>query len=414
MKEIARRISLPYLLIVFGVVITFPGVEWLGSIARIAGIPALLAWLLSIVVTGKFRNLTTFHFLNILFIAWCLGSYFWSVDEERTIAKTYRLLLPFGLSMLMWDLYKTKAQVYNGLQWIVYGGYFIALSVLKNYSEGTFALNQRFSAVGMHPNDVPRLFGIAIPIAWALATEMDTSRINRVLNYAFPVIALYVMLLTASRGGIASALPSFVYIIWTFRKASPTVKGAFLVAALLIAVVGVKKLGSSLETQLLRLTQTSDLADANGRIDIWRKGFDLAAKHPISGIGFGGFQEATRGDALQRDAFNEPLVAHNTYLSVFAETGAIGAGLFIALILSLFLYIRNIKTPMRAALFTSLIVWGVAVLSSVWEEHNQTWLLFTLIVITAKMSIPEKEVMNVDQDSVELGPTPFEPLPSSA
>lgn len=394
MKELARKISLPYVLVVFGVFLSFDQFEWIGSIARVVGVPALLAWLGSVIITGRIRQFHPFHFLNLIFIGWCLATYFWSYDTDATVSKVYRLLLPYGLSLLMWDLYRTKKQVYSGMQWVVYAAYFVALSVLTNQAAGDFALSQRYSAIGLHPNDVPRLLGIALPIAWVLALEEGTHPINRLLNFGFPVVAGIAAVLTASRGGLISIAPAYLFILFTTGKIKGPLKVVIPALASLAALYAVKTINFS--QQLARLTTSGDLTDANGRLDIWVKGLQLVSKHPFSGVGFGAYQEATRGAALQRTVFNEPLVAHNTYLSILTETGAIGMALFGAILISLALLIYRSSKNLRGALFVSLFVWAFGSFGSVWEEHTQTWLLFTIIVLCSGM-LPDKDPVKKEE-----------------
>lgn len=414
-KEIARRVCLPYIAIVFGVIITLPSMEWLGSVARIAGVPALLAWAGAVVITGRIRQLNVLHLVTLLFIAWCLASFYWSSDSEATLDKTYRIALPLGLSIIMWDLYRTQKQVYGVLQWVVYGGWFIALSVMGNYLQGTTALSQRFSAIGVHPNDVARLLGIAMPMAWVLAMDKTTKIYHRVGNYIFPVVSTVAILLSASRGGLLSAIPAYLFMLWSLRKASLPIKFGVLVMCSAAGAWVAKSFDFS--AQIQRLQESGDLADANGRLEIWKKGLDLISKHPMAGVGYGGFPGATGDSALQRNVDNSPLVAHNTYLSVLTETGVVGFIIFFIIMVVVLVNIRKIKTNMRGAMFAAFMVWAIGCAASVWDEHGQTWLLFSLSMIAGNMVVPEELVTKVTRlrkSRAEVVVSPGLPSPGPA
>ena len=80
--------------------------------------------------------------------------------------------------------------------------------------------------------------------------------------------------------------------------------------------------------------QSEDLDDrlfslsGNGRIDLWRVGWHVAAEHPVTGSGAGSYQrywlEERPDQAPVRDA-------HSFYLEMLAELGPVGLALVVAL-----------------------------------------------------------------------------------
>lgn len=76
-----------------------------------------------------------------------------------------------------------------------------------------------------------------------------------------------------------------------------------------------------------------------GRTDLWRVAWRMVEARPVLGVGAGNFQQASihyllRPGLLERsDLIAETnRVAHNTYLTVVAELGFVGALMFVALI----------------------------------------------------------------------------------
>ena len=91
--------------------------------------------------------------------------------------------------------------------------------------------------------------------------------------------------------------------------------------------------------------------NSTGRTDIWTIGGRMAEAHPVRGVGGGNFPVASihyllRPGVIERDDFiiETPKVAHNIYLEVQAELGAVGLLLFLALLGF------SIRSAMRAAL----------------------------------------------------------------
>jgi putative inorganic carbon (hco3(-)) transporter len=87
-----------------------------------------------------------------------------------------------------------------------------------------------------------------------------------------------------------------------------------------------------------RLSNTGD-DRGSGRVDIWQIGWRMVEANPLNGVGLGNFRSSL-GDYLVQPGLirrsdlilDEPKVAHNIYLGVLAETGAVGLILFTGII----------------------------------------------------------------------------------
>ena len=73
-------------------------------------------------------------------------------------------------------------------------------------------------------------------------------------------------------------------------------------------------------------------ADPLERYDYWRTSIAMFRDHPLTGSGIGGFEHAYTADRRYRKVSKYP---HNLVLRVIAETGLIGFGLFVTLIVAL-------------------------------------------------------------------------------
>lgn len=378
MRKFAYYATLPYVVVLNGVIMDLPGL--LGSFVRLFGIPALLLWLLSLLRSTGLRKLQPFHWLLLAFLIWNGCTSFWSVDSDSTLFWTYRYVLMFGMTVMLWDMYRTKSQVESGLQAMVIGGYVLAIGTAVNFMLGNKFYSGRYSALGFHPNDVGKIFAISIPFAWYMAySNVKRNNFLRLLNFAYPLVTTVALILSGSRGALVACIPAYLYLLWSFCRLSIWLKSLFSIV-LVVACIGISQM--DLTPQLNRLSTTLESASGDkltGRLDIWEAGWDVFSKHPILGIGAGAFPEATRNYNVMKDQ-GEPLPAHNTYLSVLTETGVIGFVIFMLILATVIRALLLFPKAVREVWAASFIAWAVGVAATTWELRGQTWLLLVMII----------------------------------
>jgi O-antigen ligase len=166
-------------------------------------------------------------------------------------------------------------------------------------------------------------FGLACAVrsAWARAT------------IAVAILALAATAAgTASRMVVISAGVALIAALVIFRRAAGRVLAASAGVAASAAVWFY-----SFPAAWQRLVVSDD--GGSGREDLWRAAIHLALRSPILGLGLANFQVHKPAVALQIGAVQnvsvvaeQPLVAHNTYLQLWADSGVIGLGLFLAIV----------------------------------------------------------------------------------
>ncbi len=365
-------------LIPFEKLITFGGRTG-PTLAHFVGLFVAVFWVATVVVTDRFRKPQPFHVLVYLFLLWNAASIFWSIGTELSLSRltTYAPLV--GLGLVLWDLFTTRAAVGAALQAYVLGACLSVGSTIINFVQGVTAHGRiaRYSASGFNENEIGLVLALGIPMAWYLATFAPSdSRGNtllKIINYAYVPTALFSVLLTASRGGLASTAPAFMFILATFTRLR-LFQRVLLFAALVTALFFVQSLvpESSYE-RLSKAGEELEGGDLNGRGQVWRLGFDVFLEHPMAGVGTGTFQRAT----------NLRKAAHNAYLSILVEVGAIGFGLFLAIMaVSVQQALRQPRWEARLWL-TLLLIWAVGVLLLSLEYSKPTWLILSLPVMGA-------------------------------
>jgi putative inorganic carbon (hco3(-)) transporter len=190
-----------------------------------------------------------------------------------------------------------------------------------------------FSTLG-NPNFVAAYLCGTLPLTLA-----QIRRQQRALpNIAASIIQLGGIIATGSRAPLLAgvAIASWCAILrdWRLLRWIASAAASALLAASLLPS------GRSLETK------------AEGRAYIWRIAAPHALKHPLLGIGPGGFAEAyttweaNRFPQIDRSVTDDPFAgptdhAHNDYLEILIEGGALALASWIALLTALLWRIRN-------------------------------------------------------------------------
>lgn len=177
----------------------------------------------------------------------------------------------------------------------------------------------RLQSVGNYnlSNSFALLLAVATPMAFCLM-EIEKSFFKKLILFSALVLFLISGVYTKSRGGCMGIMAGFgLSIFYSRRIIKKKVMKSILIGVLctLFAVYAV--------TIILTRTDISGYAgndsSAEDRILCWKIAVRMAIDHPILGIGWGKYVENVRAYGLDKR-----LIAHNTPLSVLAETGFFG------------------------------------------------------------------------------------------
>lgn len=308
-------------------------------------------------------------------MAWILGSYFWSHAPEATLTKAGSCTQLFLMAWLVWEFAPTQRRQRSLLAAYVLGSYVSASSVLYAFVTHTGnnlgLVEGRYTATGFDENELGVTLALALVMSCYLLALHQKCQVVWLLHIPISLLAIC---LTGSRGaflatGVAASIVPFS--IGTLERWRKWAVGFALISFLGAAIAVVPY------TTWQRIgTIQSEVAEGTfaNRTRIWSAGLEVYREHPIIGVGSGAFGESvyTRLDI--------PYVAHNSYLSVLVELGAIGATLF-AVVLSALFYLATTLPPLqRRAWLTTLLTWCVAVSSLTWEHRKPTWFLFGLLI----------------------------------
>jgi O-antigen ligase len=357
----------------------------LGTVSRVVGLGVAALWAVGVLFTGKARKPEPFHLLALLFLLWISATVFWSRDVDRSWDRMFMYIRMVGLSLVIWDLYNSQKMIRAALQAYVLGSYVHAASVIYNFGMGAESVYGRFAGAGNIANTTAYVLGMAIPLAWYLATAPQLpgtqptgtfTRLFRWVNLAYFPVALLAIALTATRFGIVMAVPACLYGLIMLLRARGNL--SFVILMMLVGALWFLStfVPSSSLARLAEIDDSIRAGDLTGRVTLWKSAWAVWENQPFVGIGIDAFPSVNRSGK----------VVHNTFLVILTETGLFGLVFYLLLLLRVFA--AGWRLPQWESLFwlTVLVVWGVASLVLNLAEDKTIWLLFSLLIANARIA----------------------------
>jgi len=371
-------------------IVVFPG---LGTISRLIGFASIGVALLVILFYKKINEIPIVIWLMVLFVIWNLLTYFWSIHPPRTLVRVVTFSQLLAMVWLIWELCETKRDGMIIMQAYILGAYVAIIDMLVTYFTGA-GQSFRIAATGFNPNWLAISFAVGIPISWHLMFKFH-NKILYIINMLYFPLAIFCIILTASRGGLVTALiaSSIIPISFLYYGRSP--KFVFALSIIIIlAIIPLLSTGtfSNLERNIERLTETTDMVREGrmtGRETIWLTGFDVFSENSLIGVGSGGFNRSV--ELLLGSAVS----AHNTYLAVIVDTGIIGFLLFMAII---FVAIKpNNKLPIHDRIFFLIFFMTlmIGLIPANLEANKVTWLVFAFLTTQTTLLFRNGKIVQI-------------------
>jgi O-antigen ligase len=362
--------------------------------ALIAGGAFALAWSLWR-EPPRARELGPLTWPAALLACWFALSGLWGDDVSAGALTLFFFVLPFTLLALMLARLPWRDRAAVRLY-----GVLMAMAILfaavgvwqwaaedvfwneKVIASNAFKSFHRVNSVFWDPSMYGRFLVVAILASLVL---LLLARRRRELAIALAIVVLWVGLLFSFSQSSFLALLAGV----TISAALAWRRRAAVAAVALFAAVAVS-VGVAFPGRLDRAT--------SGRFDLVVTGVEIAADHPLLGVGIGGFQR----EFVERREAEAPSsldASHTTPVTVAAETGLVGLGLFAWLVGGvLFIALRR-TTRIEAIADQTRIVTG-ACLAAVFThslfynaffEDPLTWELLALAVLATRVGVQADE-----------------------
>jgi putative inorganic carbon (HCO3(-)) transporter len=207
---------------------------------------------------------------------------------------------------------------------------------------GSFRLYGPDGSMLADNNDLGLALNMTLPMFFFLARTETDRRIKWLMAFLF-LSTIPAVFFTYSRGALVGlALVLFLMVIRSRQRAIllPILVLAALFAVFLTPEQWQKRMDFAKEGRLLDDSALS-------RINAWTYSWNLALDYPLTGAGF----EAFTPELFERYAPNARDVhgPHSIYFGVLAEHGFIGLFLYLSLLASCFLSLRQVRRHARAS-----------------------------------------------------------------
>lgn len=315
--------------------------------------PLLVGWLLSFVTPsmGRFTRVPTYLILAILlWLATMILSMMVAINISSSIKEISKWLEFVVLILLGSHYLRTRQHIWTLVVLICLAGITQAgygyMQAAFNLGPASFIRDTSLRVYGTFDQPNPYAGYINIPLSIALALLLLgsnwTTRVPAALTVVLLAAAEY---LTQSRGGELALAMAMLFIILVgmphIRKLLVLLipAGLILVALFLAGWIPISVLNPLLKNLgLIQISftfpTTADYSTAE-RLAHWIAGMHMFLSHPLLGVGIGNYPDAY--PAYYITIFINSLGhAHNYYINIAAETGAVGLTAYLLFLLALF------------------------------------------------------------------------------
>ena len=366
----------------------------------ILGAAILLAWDL---VGGdtRVRELRAAAWPLAAFIGWTGLSLAWSKDLSEGAIEVLAFYVPFtvlaiAIARLPWSdlglrlLYVEVALM--GLVFALFGFYqYETRDIFQNpkvITANAYAKFFRVNSVFWDPSVYGRFLVLAIAPSLVLIVFGRSIRVAAAAA-AVAVVTWLGLLISFSQSSFAALLGvgiAVAFLTWRWRALIPVGLTIAVLAGMTVAQPQIRR-------SMQHHTSSSLNEATSGRSNLVSNGLRIAAHHPVLGVGVGGFKRAYADRVHLKGKDPKKAASHNTPVTVAAETGLVGLGLYAWLLVVLLLRaFRAPRSPLRtiaglgiAAIFLHSLFYNA------FFEDPMTWGLIGLLTLAARVPVRRVE-----------------------
>ncbi len=274
----------------------------------------------------------------------------------RQISRYIEFVKILIISLFTATLVTSKERL-RGLMWVValsLGFYGVKNGVAGVISLGRMQVLRGPGGMLLDNNDLSLALAMAVPMLFHLGWTERSEKMRRAFWVAVPLTVMTVGL-TRSRGGFLSVAAAIFVLVWRSRR---RVFG--LAACAMFGLVALIAAPSEYKERLVTIVEYQTEGSALSRLRAWGIATRMALDNPFFGVGFGRFGrnfvryalDPTPAEVAGRDI----IVAHNSYLQIWAECGTIAISLYLCLVAISFLTIWKVRRMARKRYDSSWIL----------------------------------------------------------
>lgn len=270
------------------------------------------------------RNLTT---RNVsLFLGWAVLTVPFALYRGLAVAEVQRLI-PLAILLVAISLLRPSIAVIDRVVvTFAYQGGALAVAALlvgvTDWMSGRLHVGST-----LDPNDLGAMMAMTIPLAMGAFARGKSLR--KLLMLGVIGCCALVLLRTGSRGstiGLAVGILTFALSVPASRR---FVWMMGLVVGCIAAWIAAPPVFKERMLTLGSIENDYNTTTYGGRTQLWKRGLSYAVANPILGVGIGNFPIAEGERLKEMGLVGVWAPAHNAYVQAAAETGFVGAFLFL-------------------------------------------------------------------------------------
>jgi O-antigen ligase len=366
----------------------------------VLGAAILLGWQL-VEGDARARELGLATWPLAAYVGWTGVSLAWSKDVHEGAVELLAFYIPFTIlalafARLPWSrlgirvLYAELTLM--ALVFAVVGFYqYETRDIFQNpkvINANAYAKFFRVNSVFWDPSVYGRFLVIAIAPSLVLVALGRSLRWSIGASAAIVVIWLG-LLISYSQSSFAALLVVVIavaFVAWRWRALVAVVLAVAVLAGISVAQPQIRR--------SLQHHTSHGLNDAtSGRSSLVANGIRIAAHHPVTGVGVGGFKRAYADRVHLKGKDPKKAASHTTPVTVAAETGLVGLVLFAAAVAAVLLEAfrrRRAAVSLVAGLGVAAILCHSLFYNAFFEDP-MTWALFGLAVLAAPLPLRASE-----------------------
>jgi O-antigen ligase len=291
-------------------------------------------------VMAVLRRSSGLFFLLAFLVAWVTLSLVWAVDPSAAVREFWAWWVSAAILTVVATSLSTPRHLTLICAAFVVGA---LISVVAGFVPGAAVVSDAGSDASRlggsygDPNYLAAGLVPAVALVAGLAAVFKSPGQRALLLGAAAVLAIG-LVATGSRGGIVAAAVAGLMAVLLARGKRLSILAMLATG---VAIAGVWIVASSSGNW----DRIREFDTGTGRVDLWTIALRIGEAKPLGGVGLAGFQENSdrylrqpgrlpSGNLGAQLVLDQPHVAHNTYLQMFAETGIIGLALLIGVILA--------------------------------------------------------------------------------
>jgi putative inorganic carbon (HCO3(-)) transporter len=203
-------------------------------------------------------------------------------------------------------------------------------------------------------NDFALVMAMTVPMLIHLATSERNARLTRGLKLMVP-LTMFTVILTRSRGAFLALLVAISALVWRTRNRLIGLMFGLVAVGAIVAFSP-----SEFQERMGTIASYDEDGSAMGRIRAWKVALRMVDERPLFGVGFGRFQSSyldfePNPTPSQLDG-QGTLVAHNSYLQIWAECGTPALVGYLLLFVASFIDIFRLRKAASRRYFASWIL----------------------------------------------------------